>query len=115
MRFRRASEVFDYRKHEPGRPIPGLFLRNLPAPCSEPFAQYLDAFEPLAHKLSAIVLQFPYFKRDTGINLDIFLGRLLPFLDALPEGPRFAVEIRNRDFLRPPLLQGLRDSVPGSP
>jgi uncharacterized protein YecE (DUF72 family) len=76
--------------------------------CGDLVREYLDAFEPLGDKLGPIILQFPYFKRDTGINLDIFLGRLLPFLGELDDPTRFAVEIRNRDFLRPPLFEGLR-------
>ncbi len=71
--------------------------------------EFLEALEPLGPKLGLIVAQFPYFKRDSGITLDIFLGRLLPFLDKLPDGSKFAVEVRNKDFLRPRFLEALAE------
>ena len=70
--------------------------------------RFLDALAPLGPKLGPVVLQFPYFKKDEGVTLDAFLVRLLPFLDALPKGPAFAVEVRNKTFLKPALLDALR-------
>ncbi len=76
-------------------------------------AQYLDVMAPLGEKLGPIVLQFPYYKKADGVSLEGFLGRLLPFLDRLDAPNRFAVEIRNKTFLKPPLLDALRQrSVP---
>jgi hypothetical protein len=42
------------------------------------------------------------------VDLDRFLGRLLPFLDKLPGDQAFAVEVRNKPFLKAPLLDALR-------
>jgi uncharacterized protein YecE (DUF72 family) len=72
-------------------------------------ARFLDAIAPLGPKLGPVVLQFPYFKKDEGVALDVFLGRLGPFLEAMPKGPSFAVEVRNKTFLEPALLDALRD------
>ncbi len=81
--------------------------------CGDLVRQYVDAMQPLGHKLGQVVLQFPYYKKADGVTLDEFLKRLLPFLDSLPEWPRFAVEVRNKTFLKTPLLQALRQrSVP---
>lgn len=77
--------------------------------CDDLVEQYLNAMAPLGAKLGPIVLQFPYFKKDTGVTLDSLLGRLLPFLDKLPDDVRFAVEFRNKTFLKPPLLSALRE------
>jgi uncharacterized protein YecE (DUF72 family) len=77
--------------------------------CGDLVRRYLNALSPLGEKLGPIILQFPYFKKAQGITLDVFLGRLLPFLDELPKGPCFAVEVRNKPFLKPKLFDSLRD------
>ena len=51
---------------------------------------------------------FPYFKKAQGITLDVFLGKLLPFLDSVPKNVKFAVEVRNKPFLKPAFLQELK-------
>jgi uncharacterized protein YecE (DUF72 family) len=63
---------------------------------------------PLGPKLGPVILQFPYFRKASGIDLAAFLGRLEPFLEILPDTPRFAVEVRNKTFLRPELLSLLK-------
>jgi uncharacterized protein YecE (DUF72 family) len=76
--------------------------------CGDLLHQFLDAMQPLGPRLGAIVLQFPYYRRDSGVTLKTFLARLLPFLDLLPGTIRFAVEVRNKTFLKPALLEELR-------
>lgn len=76
--------------------------------CRDLLGEFLEAMQPLGPRLGAIVLQFPYYRRESGVSLKTFLARLLPFLDLLPEGVRLAVEIRNKAFLKPPLLHELR-------
>ncbi len=78
------------------------------ADCGDLVRQFLEAMQPLGPRLGAVVLQFPYYRRDSGVNLKAFLARLLPFLDELPQGPRLAVEVRNKTFLKPALLEELR-------
>jgi uncharacterized protein YecE (DUF72 family) len=70
--------------------------------------EFLKAAEPLGEKLAVILLQFPYFGRQTVSNPGDFLARLKPFLAALPTSPRFALEIRNKYWLTAPLLDLLR-------
>ncbi len=68
------------------------------------FNEFLRATEPLAEKLGVILLQFPYFNKRTFASVHDFLVRLKPFLEKLPQQPRFALEIRNKFWLEPPLL-----------
>jgi uncharacterized protein YecE (DUF72 family) len=72
------------------------------------FKQFLDATEPLAEKLGVILLQFPYFNKKTFAAPAEFLSRLEPFLEKLPARPRFALELRNKYWLGPPLYDLLR-------
>ena len=80
--------------------------------CMEDCGPDLDAFvqgmAPLGDRLGPLLLQFPYHKKASPITEKEFLGRLERFLPALPRGPRFALEIRNKTWLRPPLLDLLR-------
>jgi uncharacterized protein YecE (DUF72 family) len=72
-------------------------------------SEFLRATEPLGEKLGAILLQFPYFNKKVFATPAEFLGRLRPFLKKLPKERRFAVEIRNKYWLAPPLFDLLRE------
>jgi uncharacterized protein YecE (DUF72 family) len=72
------------------------------------FNDFLRATEPLAEKLGVILLQFPYFNKQTFSAPADFLSRLKPFLEKLPSQPRFALELRNKYWLGPPLCNLLR-------
>ncbi|HKM66510.1 MAG TPA: DUF72 domain-containing protein [Candidatus Acidoferrum sp.] len=70
--------------------------------------EFLRTTEPLAEKLGVILLQFPYFNKKAFTAPGEFLARLKPFLEKLPTDRRFAVEIRNKYWLGPPLYDLLR-------
>lgn len=72
-------------------------------------AGFMNALSPMRGKIGAVVLQFPYYKKDEGVTLEVFLSRLLPLLDKIPKDERLAVEVRNKTFLKPELLAALRD------
>lgn len=76
--------------------------------CGEEVARFLGVMERLGEKLGPILFQFKYFKQAEMPGVDAFLERLEPFVAALPEGFRFAVELRNRNWLVPRLLDVLR-------
>ncbi|HNT88338.1 MAG TPA: DUF72 domain-containing protein, partial [Candidatus Hydrogenedentes bacterium] len=77
--------------------------------CEADMAAFLDTLRLLENKLGPVLLQFPYFAKARGVDLPMFLDRLGPFLDTLPQdGPQFAVEVRNKTWLRPPLFDLLR-------
>jgi len=58
---------------------------------------FVRTMQSLGDKLGVLTLQFAYdFTPDLMPRLDTFLG-------ALPKGPRYAVEVRNRGWLKPDL------------
>jgi uncharacterized protein YecE (DUF72 family) len=67
------------------------------------FTAFLEATEPLQEKRGPLLLQFPYFNRKAFPDAAAFLARLKPFLEKLPADPRFALEIRNKNWLGPAL------------
>jgi uncharacterized protein YecE (DUF72 family) len=69
----------------------------------EVFDAFLRATEALVEKRGPILLQFPYFNRNAFAAPADFLARLKPFLEKLPSAPRFALEIRNKNWLGPAL------------
>jgi uncharacterized protein YecE (DUF72 family) len=62
-------------------------------------AAYLEALAPLGERLGPIVLQFDYSFGPTSIDA------LAAYLEALPTDRRFAVEVRDRGWLAPPLYR----------
>lgn len=69
---------------------------------------FLATMEALGEKLGPLVIQLPYFNRAAFRGLDEFLARLEPFLQGLPVGRRYAVEVRNKAWIGPELLALLR-------
>jgi len=76
--------------------------------CESELREFLDVMSKLGGKLGPLVLQFGYFNRAAFRSQKEFLARLEPFLEKLPEGFRFAVEIRNQEWVDPRLLDALR-------
>lgn len=77
--------------------------------CGGEFTEFIKVMEDLGEKLGPLLIQFPYFHKDVFACADEFLARLRPFLRALPKDHKFAVEIRNRLWVVPRLLDTLRD------
>jgi uncharacterized protein YecE (DUF72 family) len=71
--------------------------------------QFLGVMDLLEEKLGPLLFQFPYFNKKAFAHPEEFLARLIPFLDTLPEGYRFAVEVRNKNFLTPEYVEALRE------
>lgn len=76
--------------------------------CRPELREFLDAMAGLGDKLGPLLFQFPRFDTDVFATLDEFLAVLDPFLRELPRGFRFALEVRNREWLQPRLLDRLR-------
>lgn len=72
--------------------------------CRSELRAFLDAMSGLDEKLGPLLFQFPRFDNDTFASLEDFLVVLAPFLRELPRGFRFALEIRNRQWLQPRLM-----------
>src|SRR5262249_47379020 len=69
---------------------------------------FLGAMEELGPKCGPLVVQLPYFDRHAFGGVDEFLERLEPFLEGLPPGFRYAVEVRNKAWIGAELPAGLR-------
>ncbi len=69
--------------------------------------RFTRPLEPYAGRVATLIFEFGTFARSTFPTLDDFLTRLDPFLGSLPAGFRYAVEIRNPEYLAAWLLCGL--------
>ncbi len=77
--------------------------------CDEDFQLFLRSMDCLDEKLGPLLLQFGYFNKNAFASVNEFLTRLVPFLKKIPKGYRFAVEIRNKNWLVPAFVEALRD------
>jgi uncharacterized protein YecE (DUF72 family) len=76
--------------------------------CREELDGFLAVARLLGNKLLCCQLQFGYFNKTAFANLEAFLGRLDPFLAAWPPDVPVAVEIRNKNWITPRLIECLR-------
>lgn len=76
--------------------------------CEEELREFLASADLLREKLGPILFQFPYFNKKAFADGEAFFSRLEPFLKKLPAGYRFAVEIRNKNWMVPRLADMLR-------
>ena len=77
--------------------------------CDKEFTEFLKTMDALGEKLGPLLLQFGYFNTSKFKSGREFLARLKPFLEKLPNGYKFAVEIRNKDWLDASFLDLLRE------
>ena len=77
--------------------------------CDQDFRDFLKAMDCLGEKLGPLLLQFGYFNKSAFAGVNEFLARLRPFLKKIPPGYRFAVEIRNKNWLVPAFADALRE------
>ncbi|HKX46385.1 MAG TPA: DUF72 domain-containing protein, partial [Planctomycetota bacterium] len=71
--------------------------------------RFLAAMARLGDRLGPLVLQFPYFNRKVFPGPEPFRERLAAFLDRLPRGFRYGVEVRNKAWIDERLLGLLRE------
>jgi len=76
--------------------------------CDGQLHEFVDAMSRLQHKLGPMLFQFPYFNQKVFPRPTEFLDRLCAFLPKLPGGFQFALEIRNKAWVGPELLDMLR-------
>jgi uncharacterized protein YecE (DUF72 family) len=77
--------------------------------CESEFKQFVDTMDLLGDKLGPLLLQFGYFNKKAFVGVNDFLARLRPFLKKLPMDHKFAVEIRNKNWLVPQFVEALRE------
>lgn len=80
----------------------------VPEDVGEDAERFLNVMSLLGPKCGPLVLQFPYFNKKAFAGLAPFLEKLDAFLAILPGNFRYAVEVRNRSWIRRPLLDVLR-------
>lgn len=68
---------------------------------------FVNPLEPHRHQVSAFIFEFGTFARLEMPSVVEFLGRLEPFLDSLPRGWPYAVEVRNPEYLVPAYFAAL--------
>jgi uncharacterized protein YecE (DUF72 family) len=71
--------------------LDALLLRNV----------FLDLLEPYRSRIAVLIFEFGAFPRQCYSDDREFVAALDPFLASLPAGFRYAVEIRNQEFLTP--------------
>jgi uncharacterized protein YecE (DUF72 family) len=76
--------------------------------CDDDLMEFLKVMSVLGEKLGPLLFQFPYFNKKAFAGVTDFLARLIPFLKKLPTGYKFAVEIRNKNWLAPQFADALR-------
>lgn len=76
--------------------------------CDAETTEFVGTMELLGEKLGPLLLQFPYFSHETFATSAEFTARLIRFLDSLPSGHSYAVEIRNKNWLTAPFVDLLR-------
>jgi uncharacterized protein YecE (DUF72 family) len=77
--------------------------------CDVEFKQFVEVMDNLGDKLGPLLLQFGYFNKNAFVGVNDFLSRLKPFLTKLPKDHKFAVEIRNKNWLVPQFVEALRE------
>jgi len=69
---------------------------------------FLSTIGELKEKLAVILIQLPYYNKKAFENYDAFHEGLNGFLEMLPKEFRFAVEVRNRQYLQKSLFDTLK-------
>lgn len=77
--------------------------------CDAEFNEFITTMDLLGEKLGPILFQFGVFNEAAFRKVDDFLARLKPFLKKLPRDHKFAIEIRNKDWLVPQFVETLRE------
>jgi uncharacterized protein YecE (DUF72 family) len=76
--------------------------------CAPELSEFLKTMDLLGDKLGPLLLQFPYFNKQAFPQAEDFLVRLSGFLDQLPAGHAYSVELRNKYWINARLLDLLR-------
>ena len=90
--------------------VPGVIThQKVMKDCQHELTTFLNSMELLDDRLGPLLLQFPYFNRNTFASRAQFDKLLQPFLKTLPKEFKFALEIRNKNWISWDFLELLRD------
>jgi uncharacterized protein YecE (DUF72 family) len=76
--------------------------------CRDEMNAFLKVMDRLEERLGPLLFQFRYFRKAEFPDPGPFIDRLERFLPTLPAGRQFVVEVRNKNFVVPRLLDLLR-------
>jgi uncharacterized protein YecE (DUF72 family) len=76
--------------------------------CDDDLKHFLETMDLMGAKLGPLLFQFGYFNKTVFKSGKEFLARLERFLKKLPKGYRFALEIRNKQWLTAEFFDLLR-------
>jgi uncharacterized protein YecE (DUF72 family) len=68
-------------------------------------AQFLEPLEPYLSRVACLIFEFGA----RGATAQEFVGEIAPFFEQLPATFRYAVEVRNREYLVEPYFSALRE------
>ncbi len=68
-------------------------------------AMFLEPLEPYRSRIPCLIFEFGA----RGATADEFISQIVPFFEALPETFRYAVEVRNREYLVAPYFDALKE------
>ena len=77
--------------------------------CDSEFEEFVKTMDILGPKFGPMVFQFPFFDGWKFPKQDRFLAVLAPFLKKLPADHKFAIEIRNKNWLDAKFADVLRE------
>ena len=100
-----AITLTHYRKKKKGDPL----VANPRYLDPELFAVFWQRIAPLHDRVGPILFQFEYLNRQKMEGLDAFLDGIRAFARELPAGPIYAIETRNRAFLKTRFFHALHD------
>ena len=90
--------------------VPGIIThQKMMKDCQHELTTFLNSVELLGDRLGPLLLQFPYFNKNTFASRAQFDKLLQPFLKTLPKEFKFALEIRNKNWISWDFLENLRD------
>lgn len=69
---------------------------------------FLNSIAPLKHKVGVIMFEFEYLNKTKMPSTDAFFDQVGPFLNDLPDGYEYAIEIRNPNYLTPEYFDFLK-------
>jgi uncharacterized protein YecE (DUF72 family) len=86
-----------------------ITLEKMLEGCDEEMTEPLGVEREPKETLGPLLLQFEYFNMKLSLGVNDVLSRLKPFLKKLPSDHRFAVEIRDKNWLVPQFVPTLRE------
>jgi uncharacterized protein YecE (DUF72 family) len=90
--------------------VPGIIThQKVLNNCQYELTTFLNSVEILGDRLGPLLLQFPYFNKASFASRAQFDKLLFPFLKALPQDFKFAVEIRNKNWISWDFIDRLKE------